>query len=81
MGSGGGGEGEGGGALSDLRFFFSCSADHERDWPSCKVVLGLVVNVLNIQTTIRTLAVQLSHRTQGSPWSKYDTFATSELYG
>ena len=19
-------------------FFFSCSADHERDWPSCKVV-------------------------------------------
>ena len=27
----------GGGALPDF-FFFSCSADHERDWPPCKVV-------------------------------------------
>ena len=26
------------GALPDFFFFFPCSADHERDWPPCKVV-------------------------------------------
>ena len=40
----------GGGALPDFSFFlfFTCSADHERDWPSCKVVFfGLATNALN----------------------------------
>ena len=36
------GGGEGG--LPDF-FFFPCSADHERDWPPCKVVFfGLATN-------------------------------------
>ena len=33
-----------------LLFSFPCSADHERDWPPCKVVfLGLVTNTLNVR--------------------------------
>ena len=32
--------GGGGGALLDFFFFFPCSADHERDWPPCKVVFS-----------------------------------------
>ena len=34
------------GALPDFFFFFfPCSADHERDWPPCKVVFfGLATN-------------------------------------
>ena len=41
--------GEGGSA--DRRFFFPpCSADHERDWPPCKVVFfGLATNALNVR--------------------------------
>ena len=32
--------GGGGGALPDFFFFFfPCSADHERDWPPCKVLV------------------------------------------
>ena len=31
-------------------FFFPCSADHERDWPPCKVVFfGLATNALNVR--------------------------------
>ena len=31
-------------------FFFSCSADHERDWPPCKVVFfGWATNALNVR--------------------------------
>ena len=31
-------------------FFFSCSADHEWDWPPCKVVFfGLATNALNVR--------------------------------
>ena len=47
----GGGEGEGmGGALPDFFFFFPCSADHERDWPPCKVIFfGLATNALNVR--------------------------------
>ena len=31
-------------------FFFSCSADHERDWLPCKVVFfGLATNALNVR--------------------------------
>ena len=38
-----------------LTFFFlssysSCSVDHERDWPPCKVVFfGLATNALNVR--------------------------------
>ena len=43
--------GGGGGALPDFFFFFfPCSADHERDWPPCKVVFfGLATNALNVR--------------------------------
>ena len=45
---GGGGGWEGG---ARCRLFFSpCSADHERDWPPCKVVFfGLATNALNVR--------------------------------
>ena len=33
-----------------LFHFFPCSADHERDWPPCKVVFfGLATNALNVR--------------------------------
>ena len=42
--------GGGGGALPDFFFFPPCSADHERDWPPCKVVFfGLATNALNMR--------------------------------
>ena len=43
--------GGGGGALPDFFFFFfPCLADHERDWPPCKVVFfGLATNALNVR--------------------------------
>ena len=42
---GGGGRGGGGGSLPDFfLFFFPFSADHERDWPPCKVVFFRVGN-------------------------------------
>ena len=42
--------GGGGSALPDFFFFFPCSADHERDWPPCKVVFfGLATNALNVR--------------------------------
>ena len=43
--------GGGGDALPDFFFFFfPCSADHERDWPPCKVVFfGLATNALNVR--------------------------------
>ena len=44
----------GGGGLPDFFFFFffffPCSADHEREWPPCKVVFfGLATNTLNVR--------------------------------
>ena len=47
----GGGGGGGWGALPAFSFpFFPCSADHERDWPPCKVVFfGLATNALNVR--------------------------------
>ena len=42
----------GGGAATRLffYFFFPCSADHERDWPPCKVFFfGLATNALNVR--------------------------------
>ena len=45
--------GGGGGGLRCQTFsfsFFPCSADHERDWPPCKVVFfGLATNALNVR--------------------------------
>ena len=42
--------GGGGCAASFFFFFFPCSADHERDWPPCKVVFfGLATNALNVR--------------------------------
>ena len=54
-GGGWGGErGGGGGAaaagLFFFSFFFPCSANHERDWPRCKVVFfGLATHALNVR--------------------------------
>ena len=43
----------GGGGMRCQTFsfsFFPCSADHERDWPPCKVVFfGLATNALNVR--------------------------------
>ena len=42
----------GGGYAARLFLFFSftCSADHERDWPPCKVFFfGLATNTLNVR--------------------------------
>ena len=41
----------GGGGEPDFSFSsFPCSADHERDWPPCKVVFfGLATNALNVR--------------------------------
>ena len=42
--------GEGGAARLFIFIFFPCSADHERDWPPCKVVFfGLATNALNVR--------------------------------
>ena len=43
--------GEGGLRCQTFSFpFFPCSADHERDWPPCKVVFfGLATNALNVR--------------------------------
>ena len=47
------GGGAGGGAARLFFFFFPCSADHERDWPPCKVVFfGLATNALNVRSKI-----------------------------
>ena len=44
------GGGEGYAARLFLLFYFPCSADHERDWPPCKVVFfGLATNTLNVR--------------------------------
>ena len=46
-GGGGGGHCQ---TFSFLFFSFPCSADHERDWPPCKVVsFGLATNALNVR--------------------------------
>ena len=40
----------GGAARLFFFFFFPCSADHEWDWPPCKVVFfGLATNALNVR--------------------------------
>ena len=47
---GGGGGGRGCAARLFIFIFFPCSADHERDWPPCKVVFfGLATIALNVR--------------------------------
>ena len=51
-----------GGALPDFFFFlfFSCPADHKRDWPPCKVVFfGLATNALNVRDNYDSVAFYL----------------------
>ena len=43
-----GGGGGGGGALPDFFCLFSCSADHERDWPTCKLVFNTSLGLANL---------------------------------
>ena len=44
--------GGGGGALPDFFLFFPCSADHEWDWPLCKVFFfGLATKTLNVRNS------------------------------
>ena len=39
--------------------FFPCSADHERDWPPCKVVFfGLATNALNVRNNNNNEALE-----------------------
>ena len=45
-----GGGGGGDAARLFIFIFFPCSADHERDWPPCKVVFfGLATNALIVK--------------------------------
>ena len=40
-------------AILFLLFSFLCTADHERDWPPCKVVFfGLETNTLNVRNNV-----------------------------
>ncbi|CAN0266126.1 unnamed protein product, partial [Ascophyllum nodosum] len=44
-----------------LLFSFPCSADHERDWPPCKVpgsFFGLATNTLNVRKQQTTTTCQ-----------------------
>ena len=61
--AGGGGGGGGEGALPDFFIiFFPCSADHERDWPPCKVVFfGLATNAPNVRNNIRCVQIFLNN--------------------
>ena len=49
----------GGGRCQTFSFsFFPCSADHERDWPPCKVIFfGLATNVLNVRNNNDSLLI------------------------
>ena len=66
---------QGGGGVRCQTFsfsFFPCSADHERDWPPCKVVFfGLATNALNVRNNNNNniinchARVSHKHRTHG----------------
>ena len=63
------GEGAEGGCAARLfvLFFFPCSADHERDWPSCKVVFWGVGNQYAECEKKKTIAVA-----EGYPGHKFE---------
>ena len=53
----------GGGRCQTFLFFFPCSADHEREWPPCKVVFfGLATNALNVGNNNNTLLVGIKSK-------------------
>ena len=59
-----GGGGGGGGCQTFSSSFFPCSADHERDWPPCKVVFfGLATNALNVRFFPSILDIKFVGRT------------------
>ena len=64
---GGGGVG-GGAARRFFLSFFPCSADHERDWPPCKVVsFGLLAtNAVNMRNNNNPIRGGLSKRLSGA---------------
>ena len=48
--------------------FFPCSADHERDWPPCKVVFfGLATNALNVRNNNKTTTTPLAEQFPAFP--------------
>ena len=54
-----GGGGGGWRCQTFLFYFFPCSADHERDWPPCKVVFfGLATNALNVRNNNNNEALE-----------------------
>ena len=71
--------GGGGGAARLFFFFFPCSADHEREWPPCKVVFfGLATNALNVRNNNFSLnnevrGKKMSERLGGIIGCKYKT--------
>ena len=59
-----------------LLFSFPCSADHERDWPPCKVVLfGLATNTLNVRNNNIS-----NNNNNNNMFSRRHLAATSSLY-
>ena len=60
----GGGGGGGGVRCQNFSFsFFPCSADHERDWPPCKVgFFGLATNALNVRNNNNNKMVRATGR-------------------
>ena len=60
-------------------FFFPCSADHERDWPPCKVVFfGLATNALNVRNNNNNnnYWYEVGMLIQGTERSVLDDYAT-----
>ena len=58
--------GGGGDAARLFFFFFPCSADHERDWPPCKVVFfGLATNALNVRNNNNPRRIYSGHDRRG----------------
>ena len=57
-----GGWGWGYAARLFLLFSFPCSADHERDWPPCKVVFfGLATNTLNVRNNNNNIVLHVQN--------------------
>ena len=71
------GGGGGGGRCQTFFFlsFFPCSADHERDWPPCKVVFfGLATNALNVRNNNN------NNNLKANPGVRHDTTRYSSSY-
>ena len=79
---GGGGGGGGGGAARLLLFLiFPCSADHERDWPPCKVVFfGLATNALNVRNNNNNNSSARGSRPSYHRGTAYDIVFSGLIY-